>query len=325
LGCSQSLNATVITSYAAPATTDNCTNGILVGKYCVATSSVPATVSCPTGYTFDGIACTSSSTQPGTGNYTCPTGQTPVGSGANMVCQSDSLPATTAKACTATAYATQGDGQVPPAEVCIAPCPAGTISGFPYTAPIAFSNPTPVSGYCPPFTKAGGQKCNYPIAYNGLACVAPISCPFGTTPVTGTYYGPHGTMYIRLCGPAPTPIYTCPIGFTGPVGTSTPPVCIPPTTVATITTYSCPGGVVQNGSTCTVTSTATTTFGCLPGQKLSGTNCFIDTSTPATVNYSCTNGSTPVNGLCIIKSIQTSWADTCVPYETSAGSMLPTP
>jgi hypothetical protein len=49
------------------------------------------------------------------------------------------------------------------------------------------------------------------------------------------------------------------------------------------------------------------------------------TTIPATNNYSCADGSAPVNGVCTLRSVQSSWTDTCVTYETSAGSFLPTP
>ena len=54
-------------------------------------------------------------------------------------------------------------------------------------------------------------------------------------------------------------------------------------------TYQCPGGGTLSGDTCTTTTTATLNYKCDNG-TLSGSSCMTDTSTPASVTYTCASG-----------------------------------
>jgi hypothetical protein len=191
----------------------------------------------------------------------------------------------------------------------------------------------PVPGYGVTSTNV----CSYVPATN-------YSCPAGetldannqcyggttTTAIVSSYFCPTGGAYVN--GQCVTTTvanaivtYSCPTADTL-VGTEcmkTTVVTVPATPV-----YSCPAGDTLSGTTCTgpgATSAATLTYTCPNGGTLSGNMCVTTTTVPATIQYSCIDGSAPIAGFCVIKSAQSSWTDTCGAYETSAGTVLPLP
>lgn len=219
-------------------------------------------------------------------------------------------------------------------------CPTGgTLSGSTCTST---SSATVSSFSCPSGGTLASNNC---ITTTTTSATISYSCPVGLT-----LAGSNCTEIITTTSPA-TPNYSCPTGDTlsGTTcsGTVTSPAtnnyscpngstlnginCLSQNNVSTpagISSYSCSNGYSLSGSTCSATTTTSATissYTCPNGSTLSGTSCVTLTSIPATVNYSCSDGSAPINGVCILRSVQTSWADTCVPYETSAGSVLPIP
>lgn len=195
------------------------------------------------------------------------------------------------------------------------------------------SGPAPVAGYA--IVSTG--ECSYlPATQNscpqGETLDANNQCQGGitTTAIVTSYFCPTGGAYangqcVTTNTTSATVTYSCPTTDTL-VGTQ----CEKTTTVTAPATpvYSCPTGYTVSGSNCIAPGAsipATVTYTCLPGAVLQGNMCVTTTTVPATINYSCVDGSAPVAGFCVIKTAQTSWTDTCGVYESSAGSMLPTP
>ena len=170
------------------------------------------------------------------------------------------------------------------------------------------------------------------------------SCPIGyaldannncvgtttTTAIVISYFCPAGGDYVNgscttTVTTSATITYSCPMGQTlsGTQCTETTVTTAPATAV-----YSCPNGGTLSGPDCIAAgqiTAAAVTYACAAGSVLSGTTCTTTTTVPATITYSCVDGSAPLNGICRIKSAQSSLTDTCGVYESSAGSMLATP
>jgi hypothetical protein len=153
---------------------------------------------------------------------------------------------------------------------------------------------------------------------NTTATVNSYSCPSGGT-VSGSNCVITADAVSRIS-------YSCTSGLssTGTGCTATTTTTIPATPV-----YACSSGYTLSGSICLGTPAnqiATISgYSCPSGATLSGTNCITVTTAPAPVPYSCADGSAPMNDVCILKSVQTAWSDTCAPYEASAGTTLTTP
>jgi hypothetical protein len=93
-------------------------------------------------------------------------------------------------------------------------------------------------------------------------------------------------------------------------------------------TESCPAGFTWDGSECTeTTTTGVSSYSCPSGSLggSDGTACVTTTTTDPIITYSCPAGETLSNTNCIETTTTTSWSDTCVIYEQSAGKTLPTP
>ena len=151
-----------------------------------------------------------------------------------------------------------------------------------------------------------------------------------TTAIVSSYFCPTGGAYVN--GSCSTTVlatatitYSCPTGqvVSGNQCTQTVVTTVPATPV-----YSCPAGATLSGALCIAagqTTPANVTYSCPAGSVLSGSQCTTTTVTPATVTYSCSDGSAAIAGICRIRSVQSAWTDTCVPYEARAGTPLPLP
>lgn len=190
---------------------------------------------------------------------------------------------------------------------------------------------------CPSGSTLSGANCIHTITYQPT-----ISCPAGymqsgnsclqISNLPGTPYCPagfvtahtsNGTMVCAYNGnasnPPPNPWNGMPLIYPG--------VCIANTCAAPtyVPLESCPDGYTFDGSQCTKTITVGGTYNCNGGDSLQGATCVSTSTTAATVTYSCPAGQ-KLNGTnCIKQSVSTTWTDTCVTYEKSAGVALPTP
>lgn len=296
--CYQYLNTAIETTYTPAQTTTTCTApAVLQNGYCVSQTSTPAPViyGCPPGETLVGQTCTSTSSTPATPVYACPPGYTLNGSTCSQTSTTPGTASTT--------------------------CP---------TVPATEKNPSKISGYVAGIKDGHNGYCRYYFINAAGTQTAMQKCQTHVTPyLTGgsalfdadQITVVTGRDSIELSCYA-TPEAGCPTGYTWD-GT----VCQELVNQsATVIGYSCPSGVVT-GDQCVVTTTdpADPSFQCPDGTQLSGTSCVSTTQSPPNVSYSCPNGSAPVNQMCITNYVQTSWVDTCAPYESSANVNLPTP
>ena len=296
--CYQYLNTSIETSYAPPQVETTCTSpAVLQNGYCVAQTSTPALVvyGCPPGETLAGQSCTSTSSAPAAPVYACPPGFTLNGSACS---ETSTTPGTASKTC---------------------PAVAGTEN-----------NPSKVSGYVAGTKDGHDGYCRY-YFIDAAGTQTPIEkCQTHVTPyLTGGSTLFDGDQITVVTGRSSielscyvTPEAGCPTGYTWDGSVCQELV----TQIATVTGYSCPSGVVT-GDQCVVTTSnpADPSFQCPDGTQLSGSSCVSATQSPPNVSYSCPNGSAPVNQMCVTNYVQTSWADTCVPYEGSANVTLPVP
>lgn len=288
--CYQYLNTAVQTTYTPAQAVTSCTApAVLQNGFCVAQTSAPAPVSygCPPGEALVGQTCTLTSTSPANPTYACPPGYTLNGSTCSLTSTAAGIPSTN--------------------------CPDISIlegGKYGYRSGVLMG----VNGYCVYYatvhdTNPPMSDCQrlIPAPPDGMRIFfAQASLPaHGQTVKTDTCYLtlPEG----------------CPTGYTWNGSVCEELV----TQNATIIGYSCPAGVVT-GDQCVVTTTnpADPTLKCPTGSQLVGTSCVSTTQSPPTVTYSCPNASAPVDQMCISNYVQTSWVDTCTPYEAGA---LPIP
>ena len=106
------------------------------------------------------------------------------------------------------------------------------------------------------------------------------------------------------------------------------------TSLANVSSYSCLAGFSLVGSNCSesiLQSATISGYSCPTGSSLIGagatSTCQTITTVAAAENYSCANGTAPLNGICTNKTATTAWTDTCGIYEASAGQniVVPTP
>ncbi|VVD30958.1 hypothetical protein [Paraburkholderia dioscoreae] len=189
---------------------------------------------------------------------------------------------------------------------------------------------------CPDGGTLQGNVCVHTITYNPT-----ISCPDGYiqnnvnqcvqyNQLQGTPYCPSGTTAnytntgTMLCL-APQFSNGCPASYAGmpleAIVFSLGGTCLGDY----LPLQSCPNGYSWNGSACTQTNVVGTTMTCPSGGSLQGATCVSSSTTSSTTTYSCPSGQT-LNGTgCIQKTVATSWTDTCVTYEKSAGVSLGVP
>lgn len=191
-------------------------------------------------------------------------------------------------------------------------------SGYKYFSGSYPGEPPGHSGYC-----MYGIEPVYDTNPALADCEARIpSPPDGMAVFTGEWSLPAHGKVTKALTCFLTPPQSCPTGFTWNGA-----VCQELLSQsATIIGYSCPTGVVT-GDQCVVTTSnpASPSYQCPTGTVLSGSDCVSSTSNPPNLSYSCPDGSAPVSGECITNYVVTSWVDTCGPYEASSGTTLPTP
>jgi hypothetical protein len=299
--CSQELAVAVTTSYTQAQTTYTCDGGVLQGRYCVSTSSSPATASysCPDGGTLNGQSCASQTSIPATPYYTCASGEL---NGQTCVSQT-SMPATP--------YYTCASGELN-GQSCITSSTAVGVSSCP---PPQWSF-TPASIWTLTRDANNNAWCSHvandpadPIGSNWYLASTSYSCPNG------------GTLSGNTC----TTTTTATLNYKCDSGTLSGSSCITGETTPASVNYKCDSGTLS-GSSCITDATvpASVTYTCASG-TLSGSQCVASTSTPASLHYSCPGGAMPVGDQCITYSTQVSWIDNCTPYEQSAGARLGDP
>ena len=208
--------------------------------------------------------------------YSCPAGNTVIGSGSSTTCQAPS-------SCTYSCPA----GSTLSGTTCQAPAyqPAGVVATATYS--------------CPSGSTLFGTTCQAP-AYQpaGVTATGTVSCP-GTgnhgcsgnpmsCPSTGSDYCPYGGAAYGL----PSPGFC---GWVGGCGTDFSARHSAGPTVP-LTTYSCPATYTLSGTTCyppmvtPASTTATATYSCPATYTLSGTTCYAPSVTPAptSATASCT-------------------------------------
>jgi RHS repeat-associated protein len=279
-------------------TSFNMAQSITYGNF---TSTTPA-LTCPGTDTLTGTNCvhTSVQTTPATTNYSCPVGQTLQGTNCIATLNSAATPV------------------------------YGCTSG--YTLNGANCNKTQVvSANASYFCRAGGYQvggqCAYGSEYNGevsgwqnyISQIVPEPIQSCT--------GDNSGHKAPTCYTARAVTYSCPSGQTLSGSTCSYPV----TVAASLTGYSCPANAVVSGSNCiaTVTTAATGTFVCSAGQTVNGANCdqIVTTTTPATSSggsnapsTTCLPGYTLQSGVCVQTSVQVTPAT--VNYSCANGSAL---
>ena len=290
--CSQYLGATV-TAQDVPATISGytCPTGAtLVGTNCQTTTTIPATpvYSCPAGWELSGTICSQTLTNAATPVYTCPTGWSV--SGANCI-------QTQTQGATVASYA----------------CPAGwSVTGSNCQQTNTQSAAPNYS--CPAGSTLNGSNCTTPNNVITPATISSYSCPAG--------WNVSGSNCTQTVTTSATPVYTCASGWnlSGSSCTRTA------SQSATIASYSCPAGWTVSGSNCVQTNTQNATiasYSCPSGWTVNRSNCSqINTQPGQSVYRTCADGSAPVNGICNVKTVTTSWVDACKPYADSAGITL---
>ncbi|NHR07788.1 hypothetical protein HA052_21595 [Chromobacterium haemolyticum] len=307
--CSQYLNTNITITKTPGIPASICPSGTLKDGYCVSSQTDPAkeTFVCPAGTQLVGYDCklTNTTTSSAAVSFSCP-------SGANL----------SGTTCTST--------NVVPAKPSYT-CKNGDILKEIFTDHAEYTcihiTSTASTQGCPdigiPFQEAftnlmNNGMCYYARPYVGGLHSVPKQpvCPAGYT-LSGATCSQSTTSSAIING------YTCPSGSQS--GAS----CVITQSSNANITYSCPDGGQLSGQTCTktiiTTTPATPDYQCPTGAVLSGKNCISTETTPATITYSCVDGSDPISGVCFIRSVQTSWVNTCGAFERSAGSSLDTP
>ncbi len=260
----------------------------------VTTSATLSSYICSAGSTLSGSSCIKSSSTAAYTTYSCNSGGVLSGSQCTYT--------TTTTSAAAPNYS----------------CPSGyTLSGSSCSENLSQAATPNYS--CPSGYSLSGSVCSQT---NTFSATPNYSCAVGST-LSGT----NCISQQQVVSPATIANYSCPSGYT--LNGSSCSLTL--TQSATITSYLCPAGYTLNGSSCSevITQVATTTYSCPAGSTLSGSGansiCTTVTTTPATVNYSCADGSAPQSGMCLIFSVSSLWQDNCSAYETSAGSKLGAP
>jgi hypothetical protein len=167
-------------------------------------------------------------------------------------------------------------------------CPAGTLSGVLCLSTTSVT--ANLSYTCPPGATLDGATCN---GTSVIPANLNYSCSSGT--LSGDQcLSSYAATVEEYCWPGSALTgHSCTWNAQGPVADAT---C---TYYGTIVgwicskdasrNYSCPSGGTVNGTTCTTSVAATINYTCSSG-TLSGANCIISESGPATPVYSCTSG-----------------------------------
>ena len=301
-----------------------------LGSVVATVGQVPAslTYSCPVGWTLSGTTCTqgtSSSMAATVTGYTCPAGSTLSGSTCSQPTTTTSA-ATPNYSCPA-GWSLSGSSCSLTSSSAATPvysCPAGyTLSGTICAGTSATAASATLSckgqGSLQPYASSpSGSKC---LTQNlimklfenpGEQCrdiAASKGLVLVGTPISG------GTMTCVI-GPAST--YSCPAGTTQSGSSCLSNVALP----ASLGGYSCSSGTLS-GSNClsTGTSAASVGYSCPGGQTLSGASCIGSgtSSTAGTPIYGCPSGYTLVGSSCISQGTATTPATAAF---TCAGGTL---